>query len=197
MYADLRQAFRTLISAKGFSAIVVLVLALGIGANTAIFSIVNGVLLKPLPFADADRLVSVETTVRGRPDSSSYPDFLDWRAQAASFDALAVYATTGTTLTGMGEAKGLPATVVSPELLSMLGVAPLRGRVFTADDDKPGAPRTVVSTETSRFASANGSGFSSTPLTMLKIAVFAPMPMASTTITSALNPGDLTRARTA
>ena len=147
MFSDCRQALRTLTASKGFSAIVVLVLAVGIGANTAIFSIVNGVLLKPLPFAAADRLVSVQTTVRGEPDSSSYPDFLDWRAQTASFDALAVYATTGATLIGAGEAKGLAAVVVSPELLSMLGVAPRRGRVFTADDDKPGAARTAILSE--------------------------------------------------
>jgi putative ABC transport system permease protein len=145
--SDFRQAFRTLLKSPGFSALVVVVLAVGIGANTAIFSIVNGVLLKPLPFAHADRLVSVETTIRNQPDNTSYPDYLDWRAQATSFDALAVWTGNGSTLTGFGDAKGLPSAVVSPELLSMLGVPPLRGRVFTADDDKPGAQRTVVIAE--------------------------------------------------
>ena len=147
MYSDFRQALRTLTKNPGFSALVVLVLAAGIGANTAIFSVVNGVLLKPLPFAKPERLVSVQTTTRGEPDASSYPDFLDWRAQSASFDALAAYATTGATLTGNGDAKGLSAVVVSPELLSLLGVPPLRGRVFTADDDTPGAPRTAILAE--------------------------------------------------
>jgi len=147
MLADLRQAFRTLTSSKGFSLLIVVVLAVGISANTAMFSIVNGVLLKPLPFFSADRLVSVETTTRGEPENTSYPDFVDWRAQTSSFDALAVYASTGATLTGVGEATGLEALVVSPELLSMLGVRPLRGRVFTADDDKPGAPRTAIIAE--------------------------------------------------
>src|SRR5262249_25235337 len=103
-------------------------------------SIVNGVLLKPLPFADASRLVSVDTTVRGEPDDSSYPDFLDWRAQATTFDALGAFATVGATLTGMGEPSGMSAAVVSPELLAMLGIPPQRGRVFNADDDKPSAP---------------------------------------------------------
>jgi putative ABC transport system permease protein len=147
MFCDLRQAVRLLRKTPGFTFIVVLVLTLGIGANTAIFSIVNGVLLKPLPFANAQMLVSVETTIEGEPDNSSYPDFLDWRAQASSFAALAVYATTGATLVGAGDATSMPAAAVSPELLSLLGVPPLRGRVFTADDDKPGAPRTVVIAE--------------------------------------------------
>src|SRR5688572_15310704 len=109
MFSDLRQAVRTLTASKGFSLLIVVVLAVGISANTAMFSIVNGVLLKPLPFADPDQLVSVETSLRGEPDGTSYPDFLDWRAQTSSFDALAMYANTGTTLTGVGEATGLTA----------------------------------------------------------------------------------------
>jgi putative ABC transport system permease protein len=147
MLSEFRQAIRTLTASKGFSLLIVGVLAVGISANAAMFSIVNGVLLKPLPLADPQRLVSVETTVRGEPDGTSYPDFLDWRAQMSSFDALAVYASSGTTLTGVGEAKSFTTLVVSPELLSLLGVAPLRGRVFTADDDKPGAPRTAIIAE--------------------------------------------------
>jgi putative ABC transport system permease protein len=147
MFTDFRYALRLLRQAPGFTVVVVTVLALGIGANTAIFSIVNGVLLEPLPFADPPMLVSVETTIKGEPDNTSYPDFLDWRAQATSFDALAVYGTTGATLSGAGDATSMSAVVVSPGLLSLLGVPPLRGRVFTADDDKPGAPRTVVIAE--------------------------------------------------
>jgi predicted permease len=147
MFSDLRQAIRTLTASKGFSLLIVGVLAVGISANAVMFSIVNGVLLKPLPLADPQRLVSVETTIRGEPDGTSYPDFLDWRAQTSSFDALAVFAQNGTTLTGVGEAKSFTSLVVSPELLSLLGVAPLRGRVFTADDDKPGAPRTAIIAE--------------------------------------------------
>jgi predicted permease len=147
MFTDLRQAFRGLVKSPGFSSLVIVVLAIGIGATTAIFSIVDGVLLKPLPFANPHQLVSVETTTRGEPDDTSYPDFLDWHAQSSSFDGLAVYANMGATLTGIGEATELPSAVVSPELLSMLGVRPVRGRVFTAEDDKPGAARTVVIAE--------------------------------------------------
>ena len=93
MFTDLRQALRLLLKSPGFSAIVVIVLALGIGANTAIFSIVNGVLLKPLPFADASRLVAIDTTVRNEPDDSAYLDVLDWHAQATTVDHIAAYAT--------------------------------------------------------------------------------------------------------
>src|SRR5262252_6356374 len=147
MISDLRQALRTLLKSPGFSALVVVVLALGISANTAIFSIVDGVLLKPLPFADPAALVSVETTVRGEPDNTSYPDFLDWREQTRSFDKLAVYTSNGSTLTGVGDAAGITTCIVSGDALSLLGVAPLRGRVFTSEDDARGAARTVVVSE--------------------------------------------------
>src|SRR4051794_41907960 len=83
MFTDFRQALRLLRKSPGFSALIVIVLALGIGANTAIFSIVNGVLLKPLPFADASRLVAIDTTIHNDPDDSAYLDVMDWRARAA------------------------------------------------------------------------------------------------------------------
>jgi putative ABC transport system permease protein len=155
MYPAFLQALRTLRKSFGFSALVIAVLAIGIAANTAIFSIVNGVLLRPLPFADSPRLVAVDTTTRNEPDESSYPDFLDWHAQATTMDRLAAYATAAVTLTGAGEAASVPSAVVTADLMPMLGVAPLHGRVFTTEDDKPGAPRTTLLTEglwTRRFA---------------------------------------------
>ena len=147
MVSDLRQALRTLRKSPGFSALVVVVLALGIGANTTIFSIVNGVLLKPLPFSHPHRIVAVDTTIRNEPDATSYPDFLDWRTQATTFERLAAYNTAGITLTGSGEALGMACAVVSPDLLTLLGVPPLHGRVFAEDDDRPGAARTVILSE--------------------------------------------------
>src|SRR5262245_6734508 len=147
MAPDFRQALRTLTKSPGFSALVVAVLAIGIGANTAIFSIVNGVVLRPLPFTDASRLVSVDATIRNQPDDLSYPDFLDLHAQATMFDRLAVYTTAAVTLTGVGDATSLPCAIVSSDLFPLLGVTPLRGRTFSADEDKPGAQRSVILTE--------------------------------------------------
>src|SRR6059058_109936 len=111
MFTDLRQALRLLAKSPGFSSLIVIVLALGIGANTAIFSIVNGVLLKPLPFADASRLVAIDTTVRNEPDDSAYLDVMDWRAQSATVEHIAAYATGAVTLTGRGEAASIPMAV--------------------------------------------------------------------------------------
>jgi putative ABC transport system permease protein len=148
MFTDLRHAVRLLAKSPGFTIIVALVLMLGIGANTAIFSIVNGVLLQPLPFAAAGRLVAVDTTVKNEPSNTAYLDFLDWRAQATtSFERLAAYASGAATLTGRGEAASLPMAVVSADFFPLLGVAPIRGRVFQAEDDARGAPRTAVISE--------------------------------------------------
>ena len=144
MFTDLRQALRLLLKSPGFSALIVIVLALGIGANTAIFSIVNGVLLRPLPFADASRLVAVDTTVRNEPDDSAYLDVLDWHAQSATVDHIAAYATAAVTLTGHGEAASIPMAVVTPAIFSLLGVSPIAGRVLEPADDTHGAERTAV-----------------------------------------------------
>ncbi len=148
MFTDLRQALRLLLKSPGFSGLIVVVLALGIGANTAIFSIVNGVLLKPLPFADGARLVALDTTVRNEPDDSAYLDVLDWRAQARTLDHIAAYATAAVTLTGHGEAASIPTAVVTPDLFPLLGVAPIAGRVLGPADDLHGAERTAVISET-------------------------------------------------
>src|SRR5512132_2488054 len=134
MFTDLRQALRLLLKSPGFSTLIVVVLALGIGANTAIFSIVNGVLLKPLPFADAARLVAIETTVKGEPDDSAYLDVLDWRAQASTVEHIAAYTTAAVTLTGRGDAASIPMAVVTPDIFPLLGVAPIVGRVVGAAD---------------------------------------------------------------
>jgi len=147
MISDLRQAFRILLKSPGFSALVVAVLAVGIAANTAIFTIVDAVLLKPLPFADARRLVAIDTTVRNQPDNTSYPDFVDWRAQATTLDRLAAYTSAGATLTGTGDASSVASGIVTADLFAMLGVPPLRGRTFDPRDDAKGSERTVILSE--------------------------------------------------
>src|SRR4051794_17942222 len=148
MFTDLRQALRLLLKSPGFSALIVIVLALGVGANTAIFSIVNGVLLKPLPFADGSRLVAIDTTVRNEPDDSAYLDVVDWRAQSNTVEQITAYATAAVTLTGHGEAASIPMAVVTPDLFALLGVAPIAGRVLAPTDDAHGAERTAVISET-------------------------------------------------
>jgi ABC-type antimicrobial peptide transport system permease subunit len=144
MFTDLRQALRLLVKNPGFSALVVIVLAIGIGANTAIFSIVNGVLLKPLPFTDAARLVSLESTLGGNDDgSASVPDVIDWQA-ARSVEGIVGYTGGNVILTGHGDARALQTAFVTGDLFGALGAAPVRGRTFSPDDVRPGAGPVAV-----------------------------------------------------
>jgi putative ABC transport system permease protein len=156
MSTDLRQALRVLTKSPGFTALVVAVLAIGIGATTAIFSIVDGVLLKPLPFADPTRIVAVETLVRGEPDETSYPDLQDLRATAKTLDRIGASTSMPATLTGRGEATVLDAAEVAGSFFETLGVRPLAGRTLTPGDDHAGAPNVAVISAalwSSRFAS--------------------------------------------
>jgi putative ABC transport system permease protein len=148
MVTDLRQAFRTLTTSKGFSALVIGVLAVGIGANAAIFSVVNGVLLKPLPFTDSARLVAVLDVLRGeeQPDCA-FPDYLDWRAQSKTMDGMAAYVGTGATMTGQGEATSLQVATATSDLFALLGPRPLAGRTLTSTDDRKDAEPVVVISE--------------------------------------------------
>ena len=135
---DLRYGLRTLAKNPGFTTVAVLTLALGIGANTAIFSVVNAVLLRPLPFAAPHQLVTVVSTrLRGNvPDNASYPDFADWRAQNHVFSQMAACNTDNFTLTSQGEAMHIQGAIVSADLFSLLGVKPVLGRAFLPDEDK-------------------------------------------------------------
>jgi predicted permease len=136
---DLRYALRQLRKSPGFTAVAVITLALGIGANTAIFSVVDAVLLQPLPYQKPDRLVAVKPTEPGRRDDVgvSYPAFLDWRSQNHVFAGLSAFRTDDFTLTGRGEPAHLTGAVVSANLFSVLGVAPIEGRDFFATEDQP------------------------------------------------------------
>jgi predicted permease len=149
LWQDLRYGLRTLLKRPGFTAIAIITLALGIGANTAMFSVVFAALLRQLPYEDADRLVILyETNQQLERDeiNVSYPNFVDWRAQNLSFERLAACLYGGMVLTGKDEPAQLQTMAVSADLFEMLRVKPLRGRVFRQEEDKAGgAPVVVVS----------------------------------------------------
>lgn len=145
---DLRYAGRQLWKSPGFTLVAVLTLALGTGATTAIFSIVQGVLLQPLPFKEPERLVRAYQVVDGQPDTFSVLNFLDWRAQSKSTAAAAAIDSTTLNLTGEGgEPERLRGVAVSASFFSVLGVQPLAGRTFAPDEDRAGAPRVTVISE--------------------------------------------------
>jgi putative ABC transport system permease protein len=145
---DLRFGARTLIKNPAFSVIAILVIALGVGANTAIFSVVNAVLLQPLPFPDSNRLVVLSEMMpnTGERMSVSFPSFLDWRAQARSFDGMAGYRSYAGTLTGVDPPMRLNGRMVSAGFFDVLGVKPILGRAIGWDEDKPNSdPVAVIS----------------------------------------------------
>jgi predicted permease len=145
LVTDLRYTFRALRKSPGFTIVVILTLALGIGANTAIFSIVNGVLLRPLPYENPDQLVSVYWKTQEEPEVSfSYPDFLDCQRQTRAFSAMAAYLYENYTLLGNGDPEWLNAERVSADFFPMLNVKPLLGRTIRRDEDKIGGTPIVV-----------------------------------------------------
>lgn len=136
----LRLALRLLGKSPGFTVLVVLTLALGIGANTAIFNLVNNTVLRALPYPDADRLVHVSERSSQHSDMSvSYPNFLDWRAGQDAFTGLAIYRTAGAKLKTPNAAEQITLVQASQDFFSVLGVRPHLGRDLHADDDRPGA----------------------------------------------------------
>ena len=142
---DLRYAWRSYAKAPAFTLLVILTLALGIGASTAIFSIVNGILLKPLAFPQPDRLMWVsESNKAGGNVSVSWMNYLDWRARQHSFDGLALSRSSPFTLTGSGQATRVTGRRVTANFFDVVGVQPSLGRGFAARDDMPGAPGVVV-----------------------------------------------------
>ena len=142
---DLRYALRMLARNPGFTVVAVLTLALGIGATTAIFSVVYGVLLRPLPYTDSNRIMSVfEITSEGRPSRLADPNFDDFRDQSRSFQAIAKYGDNVVSVSGAAQPTRTTVANVSPEFLKVFGVQPILGRAFTADDAKKGAGPTVL-----------------------------------------------------
>ncbi len=149
MIQDLRCAIRMLFKNPGFSAVVVLTLALGIGANAALFSVVNSVLLNPLPFPEPDQLVTIH---QSKPNFATgavpYPNFLDLQAQNQTFTAMTISRPTGFSLIGAGEPERVDARWVSADFFDVLGVTPQLGRTFTREDDRVGGtPVALISTQ--------------------------------------------------
>jgi putative ABC transport system permease protein len=142
---DLRYGLRTLRNSPGFTAVAVLTLALGIGANTAIFSLLYGVLLRPLPYKEASRLIMLnETTPKVGLVSASYPNFLDWRSQCHVFADMAAVFEVGFNLSGAAQPENVSGEAVTPNFLSILGLHPLLGRDFDPSEGKPGAAPVIL-----------------------------------------------------
>jgi putative ABC transport system permease protein len=148
LWHDVRYGLRMLAKNPGFSVLVILTLALGIGANTAIFSVVSAVLLRPLPFPQPDRLVAIlhvdlRTGETGR--ALSYPDFRDLRAESKTLEAAAAYDEGSATMTGMGDPVHLTMGICSADMFNVLREPPMLGREFTAAEDKPGTHVVILS----------------------------------------------------
>lgn len=145
---DIRYALRQMGKNRGFTIVAVLTLALGIGANSAIFSVVNGVLLNPLPFPNSRRIVSM---FQDKPNfakgSISYPNFLDWQRENRSFERIAAYRWGEGTLTGVGEPEDVHSQRVSATFFPILGVNPILGRNFTAEEDRRDADPVIMISE--------------------------------------------------
>jgi len=143
---DFRNACRQLARAKGFTAAAALTLALGIGASTAVFAVLDVVVLRPLPFVEPDRLMAVRSAdARGIPHQLSYPDFFDYRKQNQAFEHLVSYRDADFTLTDSEQPTQVPGEVVSWDLFAMLGVQPQHGRGFIPQEEEPGAHAVVLS----------------------------------------------------
>jgi predicted permease len=145
---DLRFALRLLKRSPAFTAVAILTLALGIGANTALFSIVNAVLLRPLPYPQSERLVTLrESKPNFATGSISFPNFLDWRKDNTTFSAMAAMrGGRNPVLTGLGDAEQLNAVLLSSRFFELLGVQPILGRTFTQDEEGIGGPPQVLIT---------------------------------------------------
>jgi putative ABC transport system permease protein len=145
MFRDLHFGFRLLARQPAFTSIALLTLTLGIGANTAIFSLINSVLLRPLPYPEADRLVWLTEQADRIPTRwISYPNFLDWRERNQSFESIALTRGWQVTLTGDGEAQSINARLVSADYFRVMGTRPMLGRDFNSNEDTFGAPRVVA-----------------------------------------------------
>ena len=139
---DWKFAFRSLRKNPGFTLLAVIVMALGIGANTAVFSVVNAVLLKPLAYRDPDRIVTLASLWKnsgGGHGPVSAPDFHDWHDQSTAFAAMAYYEDNATAVMAGRAAEYAHVAAATPEFFQVFAVTPLTGRLFTAEEAKPGS----------------------------------------------------------
>src|ERR1700741_683904 len=145
--SDLRLALRQLVKQPAFAAIAVITLALGIGANTAIFSIVNAVLLRPLPYPDADRIMVLnESSGPGQNYAVAFPDYLDWQKDNTVFEHLAATHKESRNLSGIPgrDPERISGAAVTRNFFNVTGLSPEIGRTFSEDEDNPGAPPVVI-----------------------------------------------------
>lgn len=145
LWQDLRNSVRMLVKRPGFTFVAIITLALGIGASTAIFSVVNAVLLRPLPYPEADRLVAIsERSLEDPVISVGYPDYLDWRARQSVFEEMSARMPMGGVIVGANEPERVIGRLVTSSFFSTLRVQPMLGRAFTEAEDKPGAQPVMV-----------------------------------------------------
>jgi len=145
LLTDIRYGLRNLVKHPGFAVISILTIALGVGANTAIFSVVNGVLLKALPFPDSQQLISMTESSKEVPVMAvSYPNYLDWRAQNTTLENLGARMPAGGVLIGGGEPERITGRLVTASFFATLGMEPAAGRFFTDEEDRPGGERVIV-----------------------------------------------------
>src|SRR5262245_42387923 len=147
LWQDLRHGARSLFKQPTFTIVAVITLALGVGANTAIFSVVHAVLLQSLPYRDADRLVMVWETRRSNPSGQNVinmGNFFDWKQQNRVFEDMAAFGGASVNLTGDGEPEKIPSQIATTNLFNILGVYPIMGRTFAPEEGKPGQPGVAV-----------------------------------------------------
>ena len=144
---DVRYAVRMLLRNPGFTTVALLTFAVGIGVNTAVFSVFNGVLLRPLPYPDADRITMmwVDNRQQGiKDDIGSYPGYRDWREQSTSFEHVAAYTPSNFTLTGSGDPERIAGAQTTANFFSVIGLQPILGRLYTEENETPGKDRVVL-----------------------------------------------------
>ncbi|CAN5855766.1 hypothetical protein BH24ACI5_BH24ACI5_14200 [soil metagenome] len=144
---DVRYAVRMLLRNPGFTTIALLTFAVGIGVNTAVFSVFNGVLLRPLPYPDADRITMMwlDNQVQGiKEDIGSYPSYRDWREQAASFEHVAAFTPANFTMTGSDEPERIPGAQTTANFFAVLAMQPILGRLYTEAQEVPGSDTVVL-----------------------------------------------------